>query len=550
MIPWVREKFAERRAKWLAARNKRSTNKSEDEDDNSSTSASDIAPRLHRLQDNPEESANSSNATVTAPVPTSGRSPLTPQTAHRSMRGSSATSHCHHHHHSSSSSCSLTNSTSNNIKLNKIRSSRRSSAASSSVGSCHNNDDILKGPSTKERIKVRIVCPSARILVFQTDINRRLLELKSEILLELKDDMGSMPLFATDPRSLGPKFRLLKADYQGSELNENLTLAQLEIGNNDTLVLVAKRNHLQNLMTQTRETRTPPEAEIEMATRSLPVRTSEIPMVDINEIFQQSNLQFDVRKVLISLAQASSVIIGSGPYANRLIAMLKQKLINKRNYQNDTLQCLVDMGFKKEKAEYALKIHNNIYSNALEWLILRQSEEMGIEETVMGLPRTNSIASPSGIISNDGPIDNIAALLEIVRIYSHRDIPPTPETIQNLVEMGFPETEVIEALKKTCNNKAAACEWLCGNRTGSLVELREGLAQDSPILKTILELPQVQLSLSNPKILLAFLAILENEHTIRVWGGDNDTTSVITHILQKYHEEKHVLGINQFYSSR
>ncbi|XP_065367521.1 ubiquitin-associated domain-containing protein 1 [Calliphora vicina] len=549
MIPWVREKFAERRAKWLAARNKRTTNKSEDEDDNSSTSASDIAPRLHRLQDNPEDTANSTNATVVTATASPSASLRTPQTAHRSMRGSSSvTPHCHHHHHSSS--CSLTNSTSNNIKLNKIRSSRRSSAASSSIGSCHNSEDVSKGPSPKERIKIRIVCPSARILAFQTDANKRLLELKSEVLLELKDDIGSMPLFATDPRSLGPRFRLLKADYQGSELNENLTLAQLEIVNNDTLVLVAKRNHLQNLMTQTRETRTPPEVEIEMATRSLPVRTSEIPMVDINEIFQQSNLQFDVRKVLISLAQASSVIIGSGPYANRLIAMLKQKLINKRNYQNDTLQCLVDMGFKKEKAEYALKIHNNIYSNALEWLILRQSEEMGIEETVMGLPRTNSIASPSGIMSNDGPIENIAALLEIVRIYSHRDIPPSPETIQNLVDMGFQEPDVIEALKKTCNNKAAACEWLCGNRTGSLVELREGLAQDSPILKTILELPQVQLSLSNPKILLAFLAILENEHTIRVWGGDNDTTSVITHILQKYHEEKHVLGINQFYSSR
>lgn len=177
-------------------------------------------------------------------------------------------------------------------------------------------------------------------------------------------------------------------------------------------------------------------------------------------------------------------------------------------------------------------------------------------------------------------MDNISALLEIVRIYSHRDIPPTTETIQTLVDMGFPEAEVIEALKKTCNNKAAACEWLCGNRSGSLIELREGLAQDSPILKTILELPQVQLNLSNPKIFLgkyysnnfsfsfffltifflifcickignaAFLSILENEQTIRVWGGDNDTTSVITHILQKYHEEKHVLGINQFYSSR
>lgn len=113
MIPWVREKFAERRAKWLAARNKRSTNKSED-DDNSSTSASDIAPRLHRLQDNPEETATISNTTLT----TAANASRTPQTAHRSMRGSSSvTPHCHHHHHSSS--CSLTNST-NIIKLNKM----------------------------------------------------------------------------------------------------------------------------------------------------------------------------------------------------------------------------------------------------------------------------------------------------------------------------------------------------------------------------------------------------------------------------------------------
>lgn len=109
-------------------------------------------------------------------------------------------------------------------------------------------------------------------------------------MLELHDDLGSMPLFATETRSLGPRYRLLKADYQGSELNENLTLAQLDITNNDTLVLVNKRNHLQNIMTQTRETRPPQEVDIEMATRSLPLRTSDVPMVDINEIFQQSNV--------------------------------------------------------------------------------------------------------------------------------------------------------------------------------------------------------------------------------------------------------------------
>ncbi|XP_019892782.2 ubiquitin-associated domain-containing protein 1 isoform X2 [Musca domestica] len=433
------------------------------------------------------------------------------------------------------------------------KSSRRSSAASSSItNTLVNTESYARGCSSpRERIKVRVICPSARLMIFQTDGNRRLLELKNEIILELADDLlTNMPMYASEPKSLATKFRLLKADYQGSELNEGHSLEQLGIGNNDTLVLVAKRGNIQQLVNQTRETRSPSDKDIELATVNLPVRSADVPLVDINEIFQQSNLHFDVRKVLISLAQASAVVIGSGPYAKRLIAMLKQKLINKRNYQNDTTQCLVDMGFKKEKAEYALKLHNNVYSAALEWLIQRQSQETSIEEVVMGIPRTSSMASPSGILSSDNTVENIAALLEIVRIYSYRDIPPTPDAVQTLVEMGFQESDVIEALKKTCNNKAAACEWLCGNRTGSLVELREGLAQDSPILKTILQLPQVQLSLSNPEILLAFLAILENEQSIRVWGDDNDTTSVITHILQKYHEEKHVLGINQFYSSR
>ncbi|XP_005184902.2 ubiquitin-associated domain-containing protein 1 isoform X1 [Musca domestica] len=553
MIPWVREKFAERRAKWLA-RSKRSQSSGgsasgggnkEDDDECSETRDRD-SPRFHRLnckqEDDDDEEDLEDDTDANSPGHSSQHSSSRHQ--HNSPTPSRhQQQQCHHATRSLHSSP---------VKLAK-KSSRRSSAASSSItNTLVNTESYARGCSSpRERIKVRVICPSARLMIFQTDGNRRLLELKNEIILELADDLlTNMPMYASEPKSLATKFRLLKADYQGSELNEGHSLEQLGIGNNDTLVLVAKRGNIQQLVNQTRETRSPSDKDIELATVNLPVRSADVPLVDINEIFQQSNLHFDVRKVLISLAQASAVVIGSGPYAKRLIAMLKQKLINKRNYQNDTTQCLVDMGFKKEKAEYALKLHNNVYSAALEWLIQRQSQETSIEEVVMGIPRTSSMASPSGILSSDNTVENIAALLEIVRIYSYRDIPPTPDAVQTLVEMGFQESDVIEALKKTCNNKAAACEWLCGNRTGSLVELREGLAQDSPILKTILQLPQVQLSLSNPEILLAFLAILENEQSIRVWGDDNDTTSVITHILQKYHEEKHVLGINQFYSSR
>lgn len=92
--------------------------------------------------------------------------------------------------------------------------------------------------------------------------------------------------------------------------------------------------------------------------------------------------------------------------------------------------------------------------------------------------------------------------MQIVRIYSHRDSPPNTELVESLIEMGFEEAAVVAALKKTGNNKASACDWLCENRTPSVIELREGLAPDSPILKVILEMPQVQMTLSNPKTFL------------------------------------------------
>ncbi|EDV36864.2 uncharacterized protein Dana_GF11731 [Drosophila ananassae] len=401
-----------------------------------------------------------------------------------------------------------------------------------------------------ESIMVRVICPSSRVLIFKTDVNKRLNELKSEVILELSDDPDSIQLFAPDVRHLNPRYRLYRAEYFGGELNESDTLAALRVRNNETFILSPRRNTLPQTVSRIREVPGPNEQLVESATRYVPVSTNPLPTIDINEIFQQSNIQYDVRKVLISLAQASAAVIGAGPFAPRLIAMLKQRLINRRNQQADTLQCLVDMGFKRELAAFALKANNGIYSTTMEWLIQNQNEEHLQDLPAMSTQHSLSSISPSTIITNNEVIENTAALMEIVRIYSHRDSPPSDEIVESLTEMGFEEAAVLAALKKTGNNKASACEWLCDNRSGSVIELREGLAPDSPILKAILEMPQVQMTLSNPKTFLAFLGILENEHAIRVWRGDNDTTSVITHILQKYHEEKHVLGINQFYTNR
>ena len=38
--------------------------------------------------------------------------------------------------------------------------------------------------------------------------------------------------------------------------------------------------------------------------------------------------------------------------------------------------------------------------------------------------------------------------------------------------------------------------------------------------------------------------MLENYSSMSMWMSDNDTSSVLGHILRTYHEEKHIVAIN------
>ena len=167
--------------------------------------------------------------------------------------------------------------------------------------------------------------------------------------------------------------------------------------------------------------------------------------------------------------------------------------------------------------------------------------------------------------------ENIEALLEIIQIYCQREIPPPSDMIQLIIDMGFDETAAREALKITKNNQSAACEWLVGNRSKiHMTQHVDGLPDDSPILKALLGSPHVQLSLSSPKMfigefaagsaksirfkltdnpsLAAYLSILEDYSSMNMWLSDSETSGIIGHILRTYHEEKHILAINQFSS--
>lgn len=45
---------------------------------------------------------------------------------------------------------------------------------------------------------------------------------------------------------------------------------------------------------------------------------------------------------------------------------------------------------------------------------------------------------------------------------------------------------------------------------------------------------------------VAYISMLENYSSMGMWLGDSDTSGILGHILRTYHEEKHIIAINQF----
>lgn len=112
-------------------------------------------------------------------------------------------------------------------------------------------------------------------------------------------------------------------------------------------------------------------------------------------------------------------------------------------------------------------------------------------------------------------------LLKSYRYYRKMDFKPSSRAVQSLSEMGFEEKNIIEALKITGNNQINAvsnlykfnfitlqiyssfqCEWLLGERRHSLQNLDKELDPGSQIYKVIMNDPRIQLSLTNPNMLL------------------------------------------------
>lgn len=188
------------------------------------------------------------------------------------------------------------------------------------------------------------------------------------------------------------------------------------VKNMEEFLMLSKRADgvIDNLL-KVHNSRGPTEKEILMKTKHLPLiptSTSTTLNMSIDNAFFQGDLQQDLRKILSEIAKYSAYILGSLPFAEKLIKYYRQKILMSLYNHQDIIKLLMDMGFSHENVLRALKLHGNNYTLALDWLVENVSK--------------TSIEGPSSLEISSESIDDL-----------------TESTYRKLCKKTFPSTNSI-----------------------------------------------------------------------------------------------------------
>ncbi|XP_053131621.1 uncharacterized protein LOC128336293 isoform X5 [Hemicordylus capensis] len=159
--------------------------------------------------------------------------------------------------------------------------------------------------------------------------------------------------------------------------------------------------------------------------------------------------------------------------------------------------------------------HSMSVTQAMEWLIeerdnrivdaplpgqllLGNSAEAGTSSSTT--TTTKAVAGASLEASREELKDELTELFKKIR--RKREFRADPQAVIALMEMGYDEREVVDALRGNNHQQNTVCEWLLGDRKPTPEDVDQGIDPSSPLFQAILENPVVQLRLTNPKTLL------------------------------------------------
>lgn len=261
--------------------------------------------------------------------------------------------------------------------------------------------------------------------------------------------------------------------------------------------------------------------------------TADLPACSVDRAVVQTTMrdfQTELRKILVSLIEVAQKLLALNPDAVELFKKANAMLDEDEEDHMDeaALRQLTEMGFPESRACKALRLNHMSVPQAMEWLI-EHAEDPAIDTPLPG-QAAQATAGEATASAAEGSEERDELTEIFRRIRRKREFRPDSRAVISLMEMGFDEKEVIDALRVSNNQQNAACEWLLGDRKPSPEELDQGIDPNSPLFQAILDNPVVQLGLTNPKTLLAFEDMLENPLNSTQWMNDPETGPVMLQI--------------------
>ncbi|XP_016008516.2 ubiquitin-associated domain-containing protein 1 isoform X2 [Rousettus aegyptiacus] len=335
-------------------------------------------------------------------------------------------------------------------------------------------------------------------------------------------------------------------------LSDTRTISEENIQDQDVLLLIKKRapSPLPKMADvsaeekKKQEQKAPDRDAIARATASLPPCNMDRAVVQTGV----RDFQTELRKILLSLIEVAQKLLALSPGAVELFTKANAMLDEDEDERVDeaALRQLTEMGFPEGRAAKALRLNHMLVPQAMEWLI-EHAEDPTIDLPLPGRASPGAAGAEAGAEAaaeaaaeapagpSDGDEEAGDELTEIFKkIRRKREFRADARAVVSLMEMGFDEKEVMDALRVSNNQQSAACEWLLGDRKPSPEELDQGIDPDSPLFRAILDNPVVQLGLTNPKTLLAFEDMLENPLNSTQWMNDPDTGPVMLQISRLF----------------
>ncbi|XP_071430570.1 ubiquitin-associated domain-containing protein 1 isoform X1 [Pithys albifrons albifrons] len=332
-------------------------------------------------------------------------------------------------------------------------------------------------------------------------------------------------------------------------LTDTKTVLEENIQDRDVLLLIKKRAppplpKMADVSAEEKrkqEQKAPDKDAILKATANLPSRSADRSVAHHSmRDFPFLQFQTELRKILVSLIEVAQKLLALNPDAVELFKKANAMLDEDEEDRVDevALRQLTEMGFPESRAVKALRLNHMSVTQAMEWLI-EHADDPSVDAPLPGQTPAEATAeagassaeAAAGPSSEEGGEEAKDELTEIFKkIRRKREFRPDPRAVIALMEMGFDEKEVVDALRVNNNQQNAACEWLLGDRKPSPEDLDKGIDTNSPLFQAILENPVVQLGLTNPKTLLAFEDMLENPLNSTQWMNDPETGPVMLQI--------------------